>query len=94
MNQRASTASAIAPTPSARTVAARSIQPSRGPSWADVQHRTSRSTRSGACAATHMLIIPPIDKPAQRRALDPQAVEQRQQIDAEIVDRVRPGRNR
>ena len=63
VNQRPSTASAIAPTPSARTVAARSIQLSRGPSCADVQHRTSRSTRSGACAATHMLIIPPIDSP-------------------------------
>ena len=31
--------------------------------WAEVQMTISRSTRSGALAASHMPIIPPIDSP-------------------------------
>ena len=63
MNQRATTVSATASIPERRTRAARSAHASGGPSSAEVEHSTSRPTRSGACAATHIDTIPPSDTP-------------------------------
>jgi hypothetical protein len=70
VNQRATTESATAAVPSRRTSAARSVHDSGGPMTADVEHRTSRSTRSGACTATHIETIPPRETPnSEARAM-------------------------
>jgi len=64
VSQRASTESAttsVLPAPS--TCAARSAHASGGGRCAAVQIDTSRSIRSGACAASQIPIIPPIDRP-------------------------------
>ena len=65
VNQRPSWASATAPVPPASTVAIRSSHISGGPSRADVQQSTSRSTRSGAAAASAIAVMPPSDTPAR-----------------------------
>ena len=64
VNQRASTCSVIAAIPAVRTRAARSSQREAGGRWGDVQHRPSAAIRAGACAASHMPIMPPSEIPA------------------------------
>ena len=63
VNQRSTTASAIAAMPPARTAAARWAHTLGGPNLAEVQISAIRSTRSGACAATHMATMPPSESP-------------------------------
>ena len=76
VNQRARAASAIAATPCARTVAARSSHCSRGGRLGAVEQRTRRSTRSGASEASHMPTIPPIERPQNETRLDAELVEE------------------
>ena len=64
VNQRASACSVTEPIPAVRTSRARSSQPEAGGRRADVQHRPSAAIRAGACAATHMPIMPPSEIPA------------------------------
>ena len=45
----------------------RSSQSSLGPSRAEVQQSTRRSTRSGASLASHMPTIPPIERPQKEK---------------------------
>ena len=64
MNQRPSACSVIEAIPAERTSAARASQPEAGGRQADVQHRPSAAIRAGACAASHMPIMPPSEIPA------------------------------
>ena len=71
VNHRPTTVSAIAAIPSVRTVLARSAQTSGGPRYADVQARTSRSTRSGATSASAIPTIPPSETPQSETRSSP-----------------------
>ena len=64
VNHRPMWVSASTLVPSARTRAARSCHGPAGGKWAAVQHSANRSTRSGACAATHRATVPPSEMPA------------------------------
>ena len=94
VNQRPTTASATTPTPSARTTRARSCHGAGSPKRADVQARTSRSTRSGALAASCRQTAPPRDSPHSDARCDADLVEQgldvaRQELDGGALRRER-----
>jgi hypothetical protein len=64
VNQRGTTISTMAAMPSARTLATRSVQASRdGSGSMAVQHTASELMRSGALAASHRPIMPPMETP-------------------------------
>ena len=87
VNQRASTASAIASMPHDRTVAARCSQFSRVPKRAEVQASTRRSMRSGAFIASHIADRTAQRQPAERDAGDLALVEDRKHAERESLDR-------
>ncbi|MGE5289608.1 MAG: hypothetical protein ACM3ML_20930 [Micromonosporaceae bacterium] len=63
VNHWATTWARIEPVPCARIRAALPVHPSAGGSHAEVQQKASRLIRSGACLASHMPAMPPIDSP-------------------------------
>jgi hypothetical protein len=63
VNQRPTTCLDIDAMPAARACAARRVQKPAGGRQADVQQSPSASIRSGACAASHIPIIPPSEMP-------------------------------
>ena len=91
VNQRASTASAIASSPCSRTVAARSCHASGSPKRAAVQQSTSFSMRSGASSASRMPTAPPSDRPTNEKVSSPALVEDAR---GEIADRLHVGHRR
>ena len=80
VNQRSSDARRRSPAcPRADACARARASLARRPSSAEVQQSTSRSMRSGASIASHIAIMPPSESPHERDALEPEAVEQREQ---------------
>ena len=69
----------------------RSRHSSGGPSRDDVQHSTSRSTRSGAAAASAIAVMPPSETPARLARPIPSVVEQAEQVARQPVDRALAG---
>ena len=63
VNQRPIDCSVIEAIPCARTCAARPVHPDAGGRKADVQHSPRAAIRSGACAASHIPIMPPSEIP-------------------------------
>ena len=90
MNQRPTTTSAIASIPSVRTIARALVSiPAGGPRYADVQERTSRSTRSGAASASAIPTIPPSETPQSETRSSLELVEEREQTVRERLHRAR-----
>jgi len=58
-----------------------------------VQSSASLSTLDGSCAASHMPVMPPRERPAKWGTVDARLVEQADQVACQIRDGVRAGRN-